>query len=154
MNWWTMNWLVKNQLIPQKNISCYEVCMCGLPCIGSLLFIDDVGLHNFSQIWVCFIRQWNVLKWPNQSPDLNPVQHAFHFLMAKHPKNKQKGKTTAVKAWLSFTRDETQHLMMSVGSRLQAVKRICNQIFKMTISFMIIVLLPITFGLLKMGQTS
>ncbi len=56
---------------------------------------------------------------------LNPIEHAFHLLKTKLkgkcPKNKQELKTVAVEAWQSITRDETQHLVMSMRSRLQAV---------------------------------
>lgn len=38
-------------------------------------------------------KKWNVLQCPSQSPDLNPIEHAFHLLKAKlkdkRPKNKQ-----------------------------------------------------------------
>ncbi|MBN3310212.1 ACHA3 protein, partial [Amia calva] len=37
-------------------------------------------------------------------------------LKAKRPKNKQELKTAAVQAWQSITREETQHLVMSMGS--------------------------------------
>ena len=70
-------------------------------------------------------KKWNVLQWPSQSPDLNPIEHAFHLLKTKLkgkcPKNKQELKTAAAEAWQSITRDETQRLVMSMGSRLQAV---------------------------------
>ena len=66
---------------------------------------------------------WNVMQWPCQSPDLNPIEPSFHLLKTKLkgkcPKNKQKLKTVAVEAWQSITRDET--LGMSLLSRLQAV---------------------------------
>ncbi len=56
---------------------------------------------------------------------LNPIEHAFHLLKTKLkgkcPKNKQELKTVAVEAWQSITRDETQRLVMSMRSRLQAV---------------------------------
>ena len=42
-------------------------------------------------------------------------------LKVKCPKNKQVLKTATVKAWQSITTEETQHLVMTVGSRLQAV---------------------------------
>ncbi len=42
-------------------------------------------------------------------------------LKGKCPKNKQELKTVAVEAWQSITRDETQRLVMSMRSRLQAV---------------------------------
>ena len=47
-------------------------------------------------------KKWNVLQWPSQSPDQNPVEHAFHLLKTKLkgkcPKNKQELKTVAVEA--------------------------------------------------------
>uniref|UniRef100_A0A8C5LQH4 Tc1-like transposase DDE domain-containing protein n=1 Tax=Leptobrachium leishanense TaxID=445787 RepID=A0A8C5LQH4_9ANUR len=70
-------------------------------------------------------QKWNVMQWPSQSPDLNPIEHAFHLLKTKLkgkcPKNKQELKTVAVEAWQSITRDETQLLVRSMRSRLQAV---------------------------------
>ncbi len=61
----------------------------------------------------------------SQSPDLNPIEHAFHLLKTqlkgKCPKNKQELKTVAVEAWQSITGDETQRLVMSMRSRLQTV---------------------------------
>ena len=59
------------------------------------------------------------------SPDLYLIEHAFHLLKTKLkgkcPKNKQELKTVAVEAWQSITGDETQRLVMSMRSRLQAV---------------------------------
>ncbi|XDV43857.1 hypothetical protein PO909_012255 [Leuciscus waleckii] len=70
-------------------------------------------------------KNWNVMQWPSQSPDLNPIEHAFHLLKTKlkgeSPKNKQELKTVAEEAWQSITRDETQRLVMSMCSKLQAV---------------------------------
>ncbi len=70
-------------------------------------------------------KKWTVMQWPNQSPDLNPIEHVFHLLKTKLkgkcPKNKQELKTVAVEAWQSITRDETQRLVMSMRSRLQTV---------------------------------
>lgn len=62
----------------------------------------------------------------SQSPDLNPIEREFHLL-----KTKLKGKIPHEQAgtedscssitWQSITRDETQRLVMSMRSRLQAV---------------------------------
>lgn len=74
-----------------------------------------------------FIRakKWNIMQWPSQSPDLNPIEHAFHLLKtrlkAERPTNKQQLKAAAVKAWQSIKEEETQRLVLSMGSRLQAV---------------------------------
>uniref|UniRef100_A0A8C5Q4E8 Transposase n=1 Tax=Leptobrachium leishanense TaxID=445787 RepID=A0A8C5Q4E8_9ANUR len=68
-------------------------------------------------------QKWNVKQWPSQSPDLNPIEHAFHLLKTKLkgkcPKNKQELKTVAVEAWQSITREETQ--LVIPDFRLQAV---------------------------------
>ncbi len=71
------------------------------------------------------VKKWNILQWPSQSPDLNPIEHAFHILKTKlkaeRPTNKQQLKSAAVKAWQSITKEETQSLVMSTSSRLKAV---------------------------------
>ncbi|KAG2467586.1 TCB1 transposase, partial [Polypterus senegalus] len=70
-------------------------------------------------------KKWKILEWPSQSPYLNPIEHAFHLLKTKlqteRPTNKQQLKAAAVKAWQSIKKEETQHLVMSMSSRLQAV---------------------------------
>ncbi len=74
-------------------------------------------------------KKWTVMQWPSPTPvptpDLNPIEHAFHLLKTKLkgkcPKNKQELKTVAVEAWQRITRDETQRLVMSMHSRLQTV---------------------------------
>ncbi|KAF7653402.1 hypothetical protein LDENG_00083590 [Lucifuga dentata] len=70
-------------------------------------------------------KKWNILRWPGSSPDLNPTEHAFHLLKrklkAERPTNKQELKTAAVKTRQSISREETQHLVMSMSSRFQAV---------------------------------
>ena len=96
--------------------------------VGRLLTVqvDNDPKHTAKATKEFFMaKRWNVLQWPSQSPDLNPIEHAFHLLKTKLkgkcPKNKQELKTVAVEAWHSITRDETQRLVMSMGSRLQAV---------------------------------
>ncbi|KAG2464485.1 TCB1 transposase, partial [Polypterus senegalus] len=70
-------------------------------------------------------KKWKILEWPRQSPDLNLFEHAFYFLKTKlrteRPTNKQQLKAPAVKARQSIKKEETQHLVMSMSSRLQAV---------------------------------
>ena len=51
---------------------------------------------------------------------LNLIDYGFHLLKTKLrrkcPKNKQELKTAAAEAWQSITRDQTQRLVMSMGS--------------------------------------
>ena len=60
-----------------------------------------------------------------ESPDLNPIEHAFRLpdtkLKAGRPTDKQQLKAAAVKDWQSTSRKETPHLVKSMGSRLQSV---------------------------------
>ncbi len=73
----------------------------------------------------------------SQSPDLNPIEHAFHLLKTKLkgkcPKNKQELKTVAVEAWQSITRDETKRLVDVYAFQTSGcnwLQRICNQVLK------------------------
>lgn len=56
-------------------------------------------------------KKWNILQWLSQSPDCNPIKHAFHLLKTKckteRPSNKQLLNTAAVKAWQSIIKVET-----------------------------------------------
>ncbi len=107
---------------------------------GLLVFIDDdpaklIGRHFVVQMdndtkhtakaTQEFLKVWNILQWPSQSPDLNPIEHAFHLLKTKlkaeRHTNKQQLKSAAVKTWQSITKEETQSLVMSMSSRLKAV---------------------------------
>ncbi len=53
------------------------------------------------------VKKWNILQWPSQSPDFNPIEHAFYLLKTKlkaeRLTNKQQLKSAAVKAWQSIT---------------------------------------------------
>ncbi|CAJ0948004.1 unnamed protein product [Ranitomeya imitator] len=68
--------------------------------------------------YVCEITSVDIL-------NLNPIEHAFHLLKSRlkteRPTNKPDLKAAAVKAWQSIKKEETQRLVMSMGSRLKAV---------------------------------
>ena len=81
----------------------------------------------------------NIGMFLKSSPDLNPIEPAFHLLKttlkAESPQNKQGLKRTTVQALLSITREDAQRLVMSMGCRLNGLQRICNQIFNMMTLF-------------------
>ncbi len=91
------------------------------------------------------VKKWNILQWPNQSPDFNPIEHAFHLLKTKlkaeRPTNKQQLKSAAAKARQSIT-NEAQSLVISMS------------LLKIYILFMIICICPVAFEPLKMGGLS
>ena len=104
-------------------------------------------------------KKWNILLWPSQSPDLNPIEHAFHLLKTKlkaeRPTNKQQLKTAAVKAWQSITKEERKgkpafgdfHGFQTSGSH--CLQRILNKILKSNILLRVMFICPITFEPLK-----
>ena len=83
---------------------------------GSLVFIDDVTADKSSRMNSEVF--WAILSAPIQPNASELIGQRFTVQMDK---NKQELKTVAVEAWQSITRDETQCLVMSMRSRLQAV---------------------------------
>lgn len=41
------------------------------------------------------VKKYNTVQWPRQSPDPNPIVHAFHLLKTKRPKDMQELRTAA-----------------------------------------------------------
>ncbi len=74
-----------------------------------------------------FIRakKLKVLDCPSQSPDLNPIEHAFQQLKRRvkteTPPNKHQFELAALKAGKSISKDKIKSLVMSTGHRLTAV---------------------------------
>ena len=81
-------------------------------------------------------KWWKILQWPNQSPDPNLIEHAFHLLLsssqglAKHHKraNPAFGDVHGFQTWAVIA---------------------CKGFSTMNILFMIILICPITLGPLK-----
>lgn len=55
------------------------------------------------------------------------------------------GKEKAVKAWQNIGMEETQNLGIALCSKFHTVVY-CNQVLKMTVKFMIILVCPVTFS--------
>lgn len=90
-----------------------------------LIGLEDSNTDCESNPDVFKAKKWNILRWPSRSPDLNPIERAFHLPRTKpkaeRPADIRHLKTAAVNAWPSVTNEETQRPAMSVGSRLRAV---------------------------------
>lgn len=70
-------------------------------------------------------QKWKLLDWPSQSPDLNPIEHAFYLLKQavskKSPKNKGELKKVVQQAWSALPVAKLESLVLSMPRRLRAV---------------------------------
>ena len=67
----------------------------------------------------------NVLEWPSQSPDLNPIEHLWRDLkMAAHrrfPSNLMEPERCCKEEWAKLPKDRCAKLVASYSKRLEAV---------------------------------
>ena len=99
-------------------------------------------------------KRWNILQWPSQSPNVNPIKHAFHLLKTRLKAERQQTTTED-----SCSQGLEKHhkggnpaygdvhvFQISDSHRLQ---RLLNKVLRISILFMIILICPITLGPLK-----
>lgn len=77
------------------------------------------------------VKKWlvdneiNVLKWPSQSPDLNPIENLWALVKAKvkrrKPRNPRELEDIAKEEWFNIPVDVCRNLVMSYRKRLEAV---------------------------------
>ena len=105
-----------------------RVCQDASKLIGRrfVLQMDNDPKHT-SKVTKAFLKQqkWKILEWPSQSPDINPIEHAFHLLKCSlkkaSPRNKAELKKKATEAWEGIPSAKIEKLVNSMPSRLQAV---------------------------------
>uniref|UniRef100_A0A8C5PID1 Transposase n=1 Tax=Leptobrachium leishanense TaxID=445787 RepID=A0A8C5PID1_9ANUR len=80
------------------------------------------------------IKGWNILEWPSQSPDLNPIENLWWDLKkavaVRKPKNVTELEAFAHDEWAKIPVDRCKTLVSSYASRLKAVitvKGCCNK---------------------------
>ncbi len=86
-----------------RDILCAQIQPNAAKLIGRcfLAQIDDDPKHTAKATQEFLkVMKWNILQWPSHSPDLKPIEHAFHLLKTKlkaaQPTNKQQLKSAAV----------------------------------------------------------
>uniref|UniRef100_A0A8C5PJ22 Transposase n=1 Tax=Leptobrachium leishanense TaxID=445787 RepID=A0A8C5PJ22_9ANUR len=71
------------------------------------------------------IKGWNILEWPSQSPDLNPIENLWWDLKkavaVRKPKNVTELEAFAHDEWAKIPVDRCKTLVSSYASRLKAV---------------------------------
>ena len=69
--------------------------------------------------------QFNVLEWPSQSPDLNPIEHIWDYIRRKLAGYKAKNKTDLFEKnqeiWYNTAKSVTNKLVDSMKNRIKEV---------------------------------
>ena len=70
-------------------------------------------------------KKWEILDWPAQSPDLNPIENVWadikRMIKDRKPNNETELFETMKKAWLETETSYLQNLISSMPRRCQAV---------------------------------
>lgn len=96
---------------------------------GSFIFQQDNDPKHTSKVAKRFFEENNIqlLPWPPQSPDLNPIEHIWDHLDRNIPvhlrNNKPKFKEALFRVWNSTDQQTITKLIHSMPQRLQAVVR-------------------------------
>ncbi len=91
---------------------------------------DNAPCHKAQIISDWFLEhdnEFTLLKWPPQSPDLNPIEHLLDVveweirIMDVQPKNLQQLSDAIMSIWTKISEECFQHLVESMPQRIKAV---------------------------------
>ncbi len=91
---------------------------------------DNAPCHKAQIISDWFLEhenQFTLLKWPPQSPNLNPIEHVWDVvereihIMDVQPTNLQKLRDAIMSIWTKISEECFQHLVESMPRRIKAV---------------------------------
>ncbi len=91
---------------------------------------DDTPCHKAQIISDWFLEHGNeltLLKWPPQSPDLNPIEHLWDvvereiYIMDVQPTNLQQLRDAIISIWTKISEECFQHLVESMPWRIKVV---------------------------------
>ncbi len=77
-----------------------------------------------------FLNMFTLLKWPPQSPDLNPIEHLWDVMereigiMDVQPTNLQQLRDDIRSIWTKISEERFQHLVESMPRRIKAVLKV------------------------------
>ncbi len=93
---------------------------------------DNAPCHKAQIISDWFLEHGNeftLLKWPPQSPDLNPIEHLWDVvkreihIMAVQLTNLQQLRDAIVSVWTKISEERFPHLVESLPRRIKAVRK-------------------------------
>ncbi len=93
---------------------------------------DNTPCHKAKMISDWFLEhdsEFTLLKWPPQSPDLNPIKHLWDVvepeihIMDVQPTNLQPLRDAIMSIWTKFSEEYFQHLDESMPQRIKAVRK-------------------------------